>query len=197
MIGRPSHRDRLIAGALECVQDRGYARTTSRDIARAARANVGSITYHFGSKDALLAVAIGEGFRRWTEELVAVLGYSGSSLRDAIDAAAETMVTAFEQRRPLLVGLLESLSAAMHDDSIRAQLATGYADARDAWRSLLVGTAGERPAADVDSSAGLVVALLDGLVVQWLISPETFPDTATIASAMLALLQHPATETSA
>ena len=195
MTGRPSHRDRLIAGALECIQKRGYARTTSRDIARAAGANLGSITYHFGSKDALLAVAIGDGFRRWTEELVAVLNHSGSALPDAIAAAATTMVTAFEQRRPLLVGLVESLSAAVHDDSIRAELATGYADARNAWRSLL-DAASEGPVPDVDSSAALVVALLDGLVVQWLISPETFPDTDTIASAALALFQHPMTETS-
>ena len=39
-----------------------------RDIAQAAKANVASITYHFGSKDALIAEALAEGFRRWFAE---------------------------------------------------------------------------------------------------------------------------------
>src|SRR5438309_886040 len=53
-----SHRDKILRGALICLREKGYARTTARDIAEAAGANLGSIGYHFGGKDALLAEAL-------------------------------------------------------------------------------------------------------------------------------------------
>src|SRR5947199_9420066 len=53
-----SHRDQLLDGAIECLQTKGYARTTARDIAAAADANLASIGYHFGSKEALLDEAV-------------------------------------------------------------------------------------------------------------------------------------------
>ncbi len=65
-----SHRQRLLEGAIECLKSEGYARTTARDIARAADANLASIGYHFGSKEALLNEALMRSFEIWTEELV-------------------------------------------------------------------------------------------------------------------------------
>jgi hypothetical protein len=42
---------------------RGYARTTARDLAAESGANLASIGYHFGSKEALLNEALAEGMR--------------------------------------------------------------------------------------------------------------------------------------
>src|SRR5256714_10188090 len=53
-----SHREQLLRGAIECLKEKGYARTTARDIAAAADANLASIGYHFGSKEALLDAAV-------------------------------------------------------------------------------------------------------------------------------------------
>src|SRR2546429_1342038 len=55
-----SHREQLLQGAIECLRTKGYARTTARDIATAADANLASIGYHFGSKEALLDEAVGK-----------------------------------------------------------------------------------------------------------------------------------------
>src|SRR5258707_8772719 len=53
-----SHREQLLEGAIECLRTKGYARTTARDIAAAANANLASIGYHFGSTEALVNAAV-------------------------------------------------------------------------------------------------------------------------------------------
>jgi len=57
-VPQPSSRDQLLEGALLCLQTKGYARTTARDIAAASGANLASIGYHFGSKEGLLNAAV-------------------------------------------------------------------------------------------------------------------------------------------
>src|SRR5436190_13708892 len=57
-MAQTSHREQLLEGAIECLRTKGYARTTARDIAAAADANLASIGYHFGSKEALLDEAV-------------------------------------------------------------------------------------------------------------------------------------------
>lgn len=54
-------RDALLSSAIELFAARGPASVSVRDIARHAGANQGLIYRHFGSKDALLAVAIEQG----------------------------------------------------------------------------------------------------------------------------------------
>src|SRR5687768_16619211 len=51
-------RDRLLEAARRCVRKGGLAAATSRDITTEAGANLAAITYHFGSKDELLATAL-------------------------------------------------------------------------------------------------------------------------------------------
>src|SRR5713226_1488678 len=52
-------RERLLAAAWECVRRHGTAGATSRAVTTAAGADLGAITYYFGSKDALVAEAVG------------------------------------------------------------------------------------------------------------------------------------------
>src|SRR5450755_2652725 len=52
-------RERLVAAAWDCVRKAGTAGATSRAVTAAAEANLGAITYYFGSKDLLVAEAVG------------------------------------------------------------------------------------------------------------------------------------------
>ncbi len=52
------NREDLIEGARRCIIEKGYARTTARDIAGAAGVSLAAIGYHFGSKEALMAEAL-------------------------------------------------------------------------------------------------------------------------------------------
>lgn len=51
-------RRRLLDAAVALVRERGAAALTSREIARTAGVNLQAITYHFGSKDELVAQAL-------------------------------------------------------------------------------------------------------------------------------------------
>lgn len=51
------HREDLLEGAKRCLLDKGFVRTTARDIVKESGTNLASIGYHYGSKDKLLAEA--------------------------------------------------------------------------------------------------------------------------------------------
>jgi AcrR family transcriptional regulator len=62
---RPSIRETLLRNAITLFARNGYNAVSLRDIAKAAQGNVGSITYHFGSKAGLLQ----EIYARHTEPM--------------------------------------------------------------------------------------------------------------------------------
>lgn len=51
------HREDLLEGAKRCLLEKGFLRTTARDIVKESGTNLASIGYHYGSKDALLVQA--------------------------------------------------------------------------------------------------------------------------------------------
>ena len=114
------HKEELLAAARRCLVSRGYARTTARDLVAESGTNLGSIGYHFGSKDALLARALDEVFLEYTEKVLAVareVGSVGDDPRQAVDRAWAAMTELSLEFRPLLVAFVEALaqpSAATH-----------------------------------------------------------------------------------
>lgn len=83
--GAMGHREDLLEGAKRCLLEKGFVRTTARDIVKESGANLASIGYHYGSKDALLAqayVALAEGASttgaRWANCRVRQARWSGS-----------------------------------------------------------------------------------------------------------------------
>lgn len=73
----PVHaREHLLAAAVREFSRRGYARTSIRDIARAAGIQPGSVYHHFASKDDLFVAAHSAGMREVTRLLEAALARS-------------------------------------------------------------------------------------------------------------------------
>src|SRR3954470_23526903 len=103
------HRDDLLVAARHCLETKGYARTTARDLVAESGTNLASIGYHFGSKEALLNEAIGDAFEEWTNEVIgmSVEGNERAPL-DAVGASwVELLDNSFERHRPLLVAFVE------------------------------------------------------------------------------------------
>src|SRR5438270_2977098 len=101
-------RARLLASTRRCIATRGLAATTSRDITAGAGANLAAITYHFGSKDRLVAAALLEELRAWLSPALEVLAGDGDPAARAL-AAIETLVRDFERRREEAPAYLEAL----------------------------------------------------------------------------------------
>jgi AcrR family transcriptional regulator len=166
------HRDALLEGAIRCIHERGYARTTARDVVNASHTNLGSIGYHYGSKEALLRAAIFESFRRWYMPLIEAI-----EDRDLADIVRE-LLAGLDDHRWLLVAHLEAVAEAPRDDELRSFIAGRYGDFRDALAARLGG------GGDAEEQAGRIMALLDGTIVQWLLGLDWQLDADALLRAI-------------
>jgi AcrR family transcriptional regulator len=187
-----SHREQLLQGAVECLWQKGYARTTARDIATAADANLASIGYHFGSKEALLNEAILRTCDQWTERLGAAAFSGGdSSPLGQMAATWVAMRDSFEDLGPVLVGLIEAVAQAARSDDLRENLAAHYLASRERVAAMVRHSLGENLQEDgIDPHviASFLIAVCDGLIVQWLLDPEQTPSGERLASSLGAAL---------
>lgn len=184
---RENHRQKLLEGALECLRTKGYAGTTSRDIAAAAGANLGSIGYHFGSKDALLNEAVILGFRNWTEHLARrARAVEASDPLERLRLSWEAMSAELQDQEGLLQAFLEALAPASRSPELRAQLAGFYREAREEVATIVGESLGEDREAKVAAMiiASLLIAVFDGLQLQWLLEPEQTPAADEIGKAL-------------
>ncbi len=186
----PGTRERLLHAAWRCLTDAGLAGATSRAITTAAGANLGAITYYFGSKDALLAEAIGAAIERLITPAVEALqdetvepvarvlnavnhleaAYAGS----ARDAPAYLEVLLQSRRMPLvrerIVALLTRFRAVLAEQMAEQQ-GEGFLPA---W-------------VEPDAMAGLLLAVADGVVLQTSIDPDG-PSYRAMAAQLAQLL---------
>lgn len=74
-------KDRLLDSAEQLFADRGHAETSLRELTQAAGCNLAAVSYHFGSKEALVHAVIARRFQPINEQRIALL--------DALEAEGE------------------------------------------------------------------------------------------------------------
>ena len=191
-MAQTNHREQLLQGAIECLRTKGYARTTARDIATAADANLASIGYHFGSKQALLNEAITRTCEEWTSRLgqAAFAGRDASPL-EQMAASWMAMLASFEELRPVLVGFVEAVGESAWSDELREQMAAHYSRVRQAITEMVsssLGPGAEKLGADPKVVASFLLAVCDGLVLQWLLDPAETPTGEELVGSLGAAL---------
>ncbi len=187
------HRERLMAGAKRCLEERGYARTTSRDLAAAADAPLGAINYHYGSKEALLNAALLEAVHEWGERAMpaAAAGAGEAAGRGGGGHPTEILwsriIASMKDERPLLVATVEAFAQAERSPEIRQQIA----DAMDRARPRLAAQLHGEEVADDEETARAVgsvhMALVAGLTQQMLVDPERTPGSRELAIGLRAI----------
>ncbi|HVC07017.1 MAG TPA: TetR/AcrR family transcriptional regulator [Solirubrobacterales bacterium] len=191
-----TNREALLEAGIACLQDKGYADTTARDIAGRAGVSLGGIGYHFGSTDDLLHEALAEAVRRWLEPLIGLISTVPSSLtREQIGPAIDRLLETLNTNRPLVVAYFEALSRAEHAADLRSAMAADFDLLRAALTTGIEQLQAEQPKSrrlDPEVSANLVMAVFDGLIVQWLLDPSRLPTGEAIAETFqrAAVLQH-------
>jgi AcrR family transcriptional regulator len=194
-MAQSNHREQLLQGAIQCLQSNGYARTTARDIAAASDANLASIGYHFGSKEALLNEALMSAVMQWTEQI-------GEITLDAVDAsplqrlaiAWKQMLDGFRNHHMLVVAFVEAMAQVERSEGLREQMATHYQSLRVAVSNLITTSLGDdqqRTAEQARVLASILIALCDGFALQWLIDPQSIPDPRPLLNAVGDLLEGP------
>ena len=170
------NREALLAGAKQCLIEKGYARTTARDIAAASGVSLAAIGYHFGSKEALMNQAIYEFVGDWSQEVERALGAEGALDAEPLKRFESIMERTIESfsgpARGMWAAQLELLSPMERNEELRSFLARIQRDAADGLAEFFLGT---DPAQDPEAArtAGSVLhALLIGVIVKWFMDPE-------------------------
>ncbi|OHV36009.1 MULTISPECIES: TetR/AcrR family transcriptional regulator [Pseudofrankia] len=179
------NREKLLDGALACLFEKGYARTTARDIASAAGVSLAAIGYHFGSTEALLSTALLQAVQRWSEEFEHALvdGDDAALPPEARRAAIWGRVIASAHANPALWAVQFELVTEIRR---RPDLAEHFAGAQVAAREGLAALFdGIDPVAEPERArrvGAFYQALLTGVVAQHLMDPAHAPRAEDLAA---------------
>lgn len=184
-------REALLAGAKRCLVEKGFHGTTARDIAAASGAHLGSIGYHFGSKNQLMNRAAIELSSEWgdaMEKLVDSAG--GASPAERLGTLLTEVAASLPQTQDIQSASLQAFAHGQFDEELRQDLAAGAAEGRATLAALLTGekTAEEDRPDDASRGLGaLSYALVTGLMVQSLVDPENLPSPAQLRDGLARL----------
>ncbi|NRQ31518.1 TetR/AcrR family transcriptional regulator [Nonomuraea sp. NN258] len=181
------NREDLLAGAKRCLMEKGYGRTTARDIANASGVSLAAIGYHFRSKEALMNEALFQAMQEWGDELAAMLAAEvepGAGPLERFEAAWDRVVESFTRLRPLWVTQFELLGQIDHVPEVREQLVRGIKEAREGLAELMQGI---DPAADPERArltGAFYQAMLTGFLSQWLLDPDSALSGREVVTAL-------------
>jgi len=183
-----TNREALLKAGIACLQDKGYAGTTARDVADRAGVSLGAIGYHFGSTHGLLDAALAEAVRGWFDPLIALSARAPAHItREQLGPALDRLLKTFNANRPLVVAYFEALLRAEHAPGLRRTMAADFDALRVAVTRALDQLQAARPEsmrADPVVLATLVMAVFDGLIIQWLLDPERLPTGDALAETL-------------
>lgn len=168
-------RRRLLEAALDVVTAHGLAAATSRRIATAAGTNLQAITYHFGTKDALVAEALVGGVRAWLEPVRAALDALADDPAAGLLRAVWRLQQVLDTAAPRMPAYVEALALAPRNDDVRARIRGLLAELRDSLATTLRTLQGAGVVADwvePDAMAALVLATADGTALHLAVDPD-------------------------
>ncbi|MES4907857.1 MULTISPECIES: helix-turn-helix domain-containing protein [unclassified Streptomyces] len=194
------HREDLLAGAKRCLLEKGWSRTTARDIVAASGANLASIGYHYGSKDALMREALFAAMGDWADDIERSLKEEGAGARapDASGSTAEfeagwtRLLELFGKHQALWRAQFEAILQIEGDPALRE----AFARAQPQGRSGLVALFHGIPEEEVDEETARVMGsfymtLVAGMASQMVVDPGLTPDARDLTEAMRRILAGP------
>ena len=186
------NREKLLRAAVSCLREKGYANTTARDLVASSGTNLASIGYHFGGKEALMNQAVADATQAWMRSIEAEVW------KDATEHPAEHLgrlfaatLDRFEQLEPYLRSFVEAFPPALRSDDLRESMASAYEEVRTAAEALLerIFESADPPVAPEHRRAlsSLLIALCDGLILQWLLDRDAISDGHAMLAALAAV----------
>ncbi|WP_374775959.1 TetR/AcrR family transcriptional regulator [Streptomyces sp. NBC_01310] len=178
------HREDLLEGAKKCLVEKGFVRTTARDIVSASGTNLASIGYHYGSKDALLAQAFIALMEEWGDVFQAGVTGEGGSL-ERFRQVWEGVVAQHEESGPAWAASIEVALSGDRLPALRALLAASQAEGRRGLVSMLTGIPEDQiDERQVRTLGAFYQALLNGLMIQWVFDPESAATAEELTEGM-------------
>jgi len=187
---RDRTRATLLQAARAMVREKGFARTTLEAVARRAGMTTGAIYGNFKNRDELF-VALGEAY--WAPVKPRIK--PGATFAEAMHAMARATLEAIPERTTAAVGRLTGMAYALNNAGLRARVrgitAGSYALGEEWLRTLWDERELPMPP---EQLVRVIHALIEGLVLQRILTPELFPDEVFYAA--FGALAHRRTEPS-
>ena len=177
----PETRDRLVSAAWDCVRRGGAVGATSRAITDAADANLGAITYYFGSKDALLAEAVGDAIEALVRPALDALQDVAIDPASRVLHAIAQLQQAYDRSTDDAPVYLEVLIQSRRQPELQERVARVFAETRATLSTLMTDlkAQGVLPEwVEPDAMAGLLLAVAQGVVLQTTIDAAGPPQSS-------------------
>src|SRR3954451_13281911 len=174
---RERTRAALLEAARALIRERGYERTTLEKVAKRAGMTTGAIYGNFKNRDELF-IALGQAY--WPP--IAPRIPAGATFAEAMHAIAEATLAAVDQRTPAAVGRLTGLAYALKNPELRSRVAavtkSSYEFGAEWLRTFDPGQLPMPP----EDLVRVIHALIEGLVMQRILTPELCPDEVFYAA---------------
>jgi len=185
-----TNRDALLLAAKKCLLEKGFNRTTARDIASGAGVSLAAIGYHFSSKEALLTEALMLAFGEWDQDLQKALQTAATSHvspAERFEATWAKIIATFETHRSLWVANFEIFTQMVGQPAARNIIASKIHLARAGLAAMFLNQEESTLSAETVRTIGTFHhVLLSGLILQWLIDPASALSAKDLTHALRA-----------
>ena len=175
-------RDRTRAALLEAaralIREKGYARTTLEQVAARAGMTTGAIYGNFRNRDELF-MALGDAYWPPIKPRIA----PGATFAEAMRAMAAALIAAMPDRSVAAVGRLTGMAYALEHPELGQrvhEITAARYKVGAAWLETL-GDGHDLPMPK-EHLVRVIHTLIEGLVLQRLLTPELFPDEVIYAA---------------
>jgi AcrR family transcriptional regulator len=158
----------ILEAARQCILERGLAATTVREIATLAEVSIGTITYHFGSFDEILAEVLRDSSKRFTERVVSEARTLPSAM-ERLEFLIDTDLPRTEASMAQFRLWLEFWARAIHDPKLAVVHSERHSFERGVIEQIIsegIGSGEFAAATDAAAVAAEFLGLLEGLGLQ-------------------------------
>jgi AcrR family transcriptional regulator len=182
------NREALLAGAKHCLLEKGFGRTTARDIAAASGVSLAAIGYHFGSKEALLTQALMQSIKEWELGFRRTLSRSvkaKATSKERFEAVWSYLIETFEKHRAMWMANFDVFLQMDHVPEIRQGLGDATQEARAGLVALFLNVDERSVIKESAQTLGAFYhALMIGVIAQRLMDPGQAPSARDLTEAL-------------
>jgi AcrR family transcriptional regulator len=174
---RERTRAALLEAARALVREKGYERTTINEVAKRAGMTTGAIYGNFKNRDELF-IALGQTY--WAPVRPKVK--PDATFAEAMHALAKATLAAVDERTPVAVGRLTGLAYTLKNRELRSRVheitKSSYEFGAEWLRTFDASRLPMKP----ELLVRVLHALIEGLVMQRILTPELCPDDVFYAA---------------
>jgi AcrR family transcriptional regulator len=168
-------KEQIVRATVECITKHGYHNFSMQDVARTAGVSKGIIHYYFLNKDELMMCVLD----KVAGDIERVLGEEMSSITDPwrrMEIFIEVCFEIVKNTKEYYQVNMDFWTQINQKEEIRKVIAAHYSKFREAAALVIQDGVDKGSFRKVDSSAyaSIIIAIVDGLSLQWLFDDKVF-----------------------